>query len=116
MQARARAEGTRMVLVVDVLKTNAPDAAARSRLGEFTRGQTEADEALLLGALLMIESALMRGALTALSWLAPGKLHSTHAVKGYREAVARARKLFEDAGQPVPDALDAFARERADAA
>ena len=59
--------------------------------------------------IMIIDNTLLRGAVTALSWLTGNKAH--HAVKDLPEAIEVASEALTRAGLPIPVGLDALSRE-----
>ncbi len=99
------AKGVRWVVVIDT-RVSAPNTPTqRKQLSAFLKEHNQLVRAASVAHLVIVDSALIRGAITALRWL--GALpRDFQSVANYAEAISRARVELERHGcPPVPDAL-----------
>ena len=68
---RAYAQGQRYVMITDTLQGERPSPLVRKHISELTNAQPEHVDALTVESLIVIDSPIMRGTITALSWLIP---------------------------------------------
>lgn len=99
--ARARAVGERLVLVNDTFAIERPTPVVRRRLAERTKEQLGELMRPVIGSVVVIESALVRGAVTALGWILPS-LADTHFFSTFDEAIAHGLVMLDQAGVPRP--------------
>lgn len=102
---RALAERTLLVNVVDSGPAEVPSADVRRLISELTsewekRGATPTN----VRALVVIESAAIRGVLNVLGWLHPGGMRSEN-VASLAVATERALSALAAAGHPAPRGL-----------
>lgn len=108
---RARAERTRIVLVTDTFGADRPSPKARKRIGELSAAQAATVAPHTLKSIVVIESALLRGVVTALAWIDPGLAQSEN-IASIEGAIERALALLDGAGIPRPKALTASGYRR----
>jgi len=100
--ARARAARERLVLLNDTFAIERPTPMVRKRLAERTKAQSVEDQrAVVLGSVVVIESALVRGAVTALGWILPS-LSESQFVASIDEAIDRSLAILAKEGLPPP--------------
>jgi hypothetical protein len=101
---RLRKERARFVLITDTFATARPSPSARKRIAERTQALGPDVPHLTIGSYLVVESALIRGAITALAWLhAP--LADTVAVGSPALAIGAALRDLDAAGIARPPNL-----------
>jgi hypothetical protein len=88
------------VAVNDVRLANF-DAQQRALWAEWTAHSAKHDPGSTLATIMIIENALMRGALTALNWIAPHAIPQ-YAVANVVEAIEVARKHVDKANLHCP--------------
>lgn len=71
LNERAHASGRRYVMITDTLEGERPSPLVRKHISELTNAQPDYVDALTIESLVVIDSPIMRGTLTALSWLIP---------------------------------------------
>lgn len=102
--------GQHFLVVGDLLHAGAVDAAARRHLGEHRRRTFDRAAPYDLGLVLALRSPVVRGALTAISWIS-GAFGELTVVDDRARASEAARRVLAARGQHVPvGALDAFTR------
>jgi hypothetical protein len=102
--ARAGVGQRRIVILTDTYATKPPSAKVRQRIGELSRTQVEASRPRVLANYTVIESALIRGVVTALSWIDPS-MADTKNVPSFEAGLAGALAELKAAGIPVPARL-----------
>ncbi len=105
----ASARGARYVMVFDAATVHRPSPAVRGRISKRVDALPPVWLELNISALMIIENPLVRGALTALSWITRAKLSVTY-VASIPAAFAHARKDLARAGIQAPDSLDGYQR------
>jgi hypothetical protein len=101
---RARRKEQRIVLVTDTFATQRPSAKARKLIADLTSAQPDDISKLTLGSFIVIESVLIRGAVTALRWILP-RLAESESVDSIGAAFERAAALLDARGIPQPKGL-----------
>ena len=101
---RAQAEGTKIVTVTDGTQGSRPSADARAYIAAKQDEIVDAYGHLSLASYVALDSALVRGALTAIGWVAKRGLAVTP-VRSIAEGVERALADFDAAGVPRPTSL-----------
>ena len=100
--ARARASRERFVLLTDTYAIERPTPMVRKRLAERTKAQNPADaKAATIGSVVVIENALVRGAVTALGWILPS-LSDSEFVGSIGEAIDSSLALLAKEGLAPP--------------
>ena len=101
---RLRKERGRFALITDTFATARPSPNARKRIADRTAALGPDTQELTVGSYLVVENALIRGAITALAWLhAP--LAETQAVGSPALAIDAALRDLDAAGIPRPTNL-----------
>ncbi|MFV8756429.1 hypothetical protein ACNOYE_38265 [Nannocystaceae bacterium ST9] len=95
-----RPSGRKMIIISDCRTMGRATPVARKRIAELSDAQRELFGATMLGSCTVFSSALIRGVLTALSWLDPGLRVPTFAT--LEAAVAWAAQQLVAAGVAVP--------------
>ena len=100
MVTKWRAEGKRRIQLTLTARSERPGADVRKRISEHTKefGTTATDVVVANG--IVVENALMRGALTAVSWLDP--VISFKVVKSLAEGITWAREVAHEHDLDVP--------------
>lgn len=109
------ARGQRFLVVGDALAVDGIDAAARRFVGEHRKRLVQRATALDLGLVLALRSPVVRGAVTAISWLG-GEYANLRTVEHRAELAGVAGEILGAAGMTDPalrGSLDAFAGARA---
>ncbi len=112
--ARAQRERTPFVLVSDAAHAERPSAKVRKLLADRTSAQSKDLEDLTLGSIIVVENALIRGAVTAMSWILP-RMKDMVVVGDIGTAINRALEML-DARRMVRPATLSAARYRRPAA
>lgn len=107
---RARADRERMALITDTYATRAPSAKVRNRIGTLSRAQSERLGDLVVASFTVIENPLIRGVLTALSWIDPTMARTTN-VASYEHAVNGCVGALKAAGIAPPAVLPSRHRD-----
>ncbi|MBN8614252.1 MAG: hypothetical protein J0L92_26875 [Deltaproteobacteria bacterium] len=94
----------RFLVVVDVLEVSGITAAARQLAGQHRKGHRGKAEPLDMGLLLAVRSPVIRGALTAISWVS-GELDGLRTVESRRELSRVAREILAKEGVRPSDEL-----------
>jgi hypothetical protein len=102
--------GQRFVSITDTLEAQRPSPMVRKHISELTKAQPEWVEALTVANFIVLDNPVMRGTITALSWLIPD-LRVTP-VGTLIEAIERAHRALAEAGVPPPLALSAQSYRR----
>lgn len=109
---RARGWGERIVLVTDTFATERPSPRARKRIVELTEAQPKDTLELTVKSYIVIESAIMRGVVTALSWVYP-KMAESENVASLAIAIERASTDLRALGITPPRvSLEGHARPK----
>lgn len=107
----AQAAGERLVFITDALDADAPGPVIRRRIMERVETMQSALDATQLATFVVLASAVVRGALTAMSWLSRAPW-STEYVPTPGEAIDRGRAAIRAAGLTPPDEPSAASYER----
>jgi hypothetical protein len=97
-QARRAAKA---ISITDSSHTKAPPAEVRKYWGEQTKNFPAEVKQATLAAIVVIKSPIIRGVMTALSWLNP-ELRTVEVYDTMELALARAREHLRKDGQVVP--------------
>lgn len=108
---RARANREPFVLVTDTFATRQPSAKARKLIADLTNAQPEYATSLLVGSVIVLESAILRGVVTALGWILP-RMADSESIATIGAAVERALALLDRNGIARPSGLSAATYER----
>lgn len=104
---RAIAEGTILVNIVDSGPAEVPTADVRRLVSELTTAwEKEGAGPDTVRAIVVVESAPIRGVLNVLGWLHPGGMRTEHLARLDR-AVAAGLEALRAKGRPLPDGLEA---------
>ncbi len=104
--ARTNAAGTRTAILMDARSAAATDSVQRRMQAEWMKANELACRRLCVGFGFVLDSALVRGALTAILWLAP--LPAEHLVcSTIEEAEKWLCQRLQAAGVIVPPPADA---------
>ena len=102
------------VAIVDARGLSKVPADVRHAIGEHRKSRRADAPDIELGVILITDSIVVRGALTALSWVS-GEFNSQHAVSDRVAARAAALEAFAASGLTVPEttraALERFVAE-----
>jgi len=101
---RAREGRERFVLITDTYATDRPSPKARKRIADLAAKYRPESKECTLHAITIIESALIRGVVTALSWVQP-ELAETENVGSFDVAIQRALAALRAAGVAPPAVL-----------
>ena len=97
--ARAEKAGVSTVTIHDSRKQGRPSPETRVLMADLTKATAVSHS---LGEVVVLDSAALRGVLTAISWVAPGAIRKVKTVASLDDAYAKAAELFKAAGQAVP--------------
>lgn len=106
-----RALRERTFLVSIAQSPDAPDAQARRWIAEATQAMPAELRARTLRSYCIVDGALQRGVVTAMSWLFKG-MADLEAVASEEDALVALRALFAERGMDVPAELDAAGLRR----
>ena len=98
----AHEAGERFVLISDALDAKAPGATIRQRIMARTEAMPEFFRDVQIANYVVLASATVRGALTAMSWLSRTPWASEY-VATPAEAIERSRGVLRGAGVDVPE-------------
>lgn len=108
--------GEQFVTISDTSVIGTVSAKQRQMVGEWLKQNRASIEKLSIGAVLVVESALMRGAMTAIGWVSQSPLDMTY-VKNWEQATDAALGLLEKSYLPTaglrPRLLEAGRGKRA---
>ncbi len=107
--AQAHATGERLVLMNDTFAIERPTPMVRKRLAEKTEAQNPVHGKAIVGSVVVIESALVRGAVTALSWILPS-LSSSVFVGSIGEGIEASLTIVAREGLRAPSNLRSYVR------
>lgn len=93
--------GRKIVTITDSSYTRPPAAEVRRYWAEMTRALPPEAKAATLGASVVIKSAVIRGIVTALSWLNED-LRSVETFESIDAAITAARRALAEAGEVLP--------------
>ena len=108
---RARAARERFVLVTDTVHTKRPSAKVRKLIADKTEAQPKDAPELTMGSIIVVESALIRGVVTALTRILP-RMRDSEIVGSITEAIHRALAIVDSKGMARPKALSASSYRR----
>lgn len=108
---RARRERQRIVLLTDTFATERPAPKVRKRIVDRTAEQPADGKSLAMKSYIVVENPLMRGVITALSWIDPTMAES-ESVASPAIAIERALEALDAAGIPRPAGVTAAAYRR----
>ena len=108
---RARKERTRFVLVTDAALAGRPSPKVRKLIADETNAQPSDALELTLGSIIVVENALIRGVVTALTWILP-RLRDSQTVGSIEHAIDVALRTLDDARIPHPPGLAAASYRR----
>lgn len=100
----AAAENVKVVIINDFSESTPPDAVVRKRFVEGAEqvGQTHADS--LLCWVPIVTSPLIRGVMTALSWMFSDNSNvPIQYANSMSNAISKSLKIFEEMGCPAPN-------------
>jgi hypothetical protein len=103
MADRAIREGTYYVEITDCPAVFPP--LQRAKLAEEVKKSSPAQRKRSLGTFVIVDNALVRGALTAVKWMVPDSLQKVTAVASWDEAFDRAAATLGARGIPLPATL-----------
>ncbi len=101
---RAKRAGEKVVMVTDTYATTPPSARVRTKIAELSKAQTARYQATTAASVTILESAILRGVFTALSWLDP-TIGSTTNVASFPLAMDAALAALAKAGMPAPKTM-----------
>lgn len=93
--------GRRVVSISDSTRSDRPDAEARKYWAESMSQTPESVQAATLGNIVVVDSVLIRGALTAIGWLNP-KARELETVRTLSQGIERAFAILIKAGVARP--------------
>ncbi len=101
---RSRKAGTPYVLVTDATYAKRPKPSVRQVVAELTDALPDDTAQINIGNYVVVESALIRGALTAMQWISR-QTWKSETVPSCEEALRRGFADLRQAGQPIPEGL-----------
>jgi hypothetical protein len=103
---RARSSRERFVVVTDTAHTKRPSAKVRKLIADKTNAQPKDAVELTMGSIIVVESALIRGVVTALTWILP-RMKDSEILGSISEAIDRALAILDSKGVARPKGLSA---------
>jgi hypothetical protein len=107
--ARARDEETKVVTIIDVLDTERPPASVRKTLADQSEAILGEFDELIVHSWVVVDNVLVRGALTAISWITPMRISTSRRT---REALEEGCRALLSAGIGLPSSLDPASYQR----
>lgn len=102
----AVARGHKVVFVSDTLDAEFPDATIRRYIADKSEAfRTDERDAVLIGNLVIVPNAAIRGALTAISWFS-SRPNTMEPVKNLEVAFRRALEVLRSHGLETPAGFD----------
>lgn len=89
--------GERFLTITDLRFSQNVSGKQRQRIGEWIRENSEAARHCTVGAVVIVESMLVRGALTAINWIAQPE-YPTQYAKDWQKAAACAERWLDEGG------------------
>jgi hypothetical protein len=89
----------RMLSLTDTRKSGNATPKQRQRIGEWLKANADTMERCSLGSVVIVESTLVRGALTAIDWISGSKIRSEY-VGTWKHAVDKAKEILVKHGLP----------------
>jgi hypothetical protein len=93
----------RFCVIAELRRVDRPDAASRKRAGELEARLAPFSKRYSIGCVMVVESMIVRGALTALRWLNPAVAPEAF-VPNLADAARLAGTWMRDAELPLPEA------------
>src|SRR5688572_13463230 len=106
VEAQSR-RGVRIVTVTDSSHTKPPAAEVRKYWADLTKNFPPAVKDATLAAFVVIKSPVIRGVMTALSWLNP-ELRTVELYDSVEAALQTAAARLKSAGQALPPAVQRY--------
>lgn len=98
-------KGDKFFVITDTRHSSNASAKQRQLIGDWMKANSASIRRTSLGSVVIVESAIVRGALTAINWIAQPDLQNDY-VKSWEQALELALKALEKAGL-LTDALRA---------
>ncbi len=108
---RARKERKPFVLVTDAAHAHRPSPKVRKLIADKTNAQPSDAAELTLGSIIVVENTLIRGVVTALTWILP-RLKDSQTVGSIEDAVDVALRMLDDRRLVRPLSLSAAGYRR----
>jgi hypothetical protein len=87
----------KFLTITDTRRSGAGSARQRQLIGDWMKTHEEQSNLYSMGSIIIVSSAVVRGAMTAINWIAQPKVPS-HFVSSPREAAEHARKFLLASG------------------
>jgi hypothetical protein len=110
--SRATENGDDVVALIDSLATTKVSPAVRKSFADLIRSVEKAWYQRMVGVVVLYENVLMRGALTAISWVSPLALDIL-AARDLNQGRELLLKAYNKAGVEPPAELDRCVKEQA---
>ena len=104
---RARGDGVKLISLFDARGTTKVTAEVRRELGEWTKRTDANSQEIQPVTVVILDSALVRGAMTAIGWISSSVARTTPA-KSIDEAVAVIQRRCREEGLDIPPGLSAL--------
>ncbi len=91
--------GERFMTITDTRKSGTATARQRTLIGEWMKKNAALTERWSMGSIIIVESTIVRGALTAIEWVAQPRVKSDY-VGNWEQAVEKARGILARNGMP----------------
>lgn len=100
---RARSETTRIVVINDACGVERVDTEVRKHISDWTETHSKENDAFLACSIVVLESRLMRGVMTAIAWLSGSKMMDGVETVGTLDAAwERALAIVQGEGLVAP--------------
>jgi hypothetical protein len=109
---RARSTEQPFILVTDTFATKQPSAKARKLIADLTAAQPTDATKFTYASYIVIESALIRGVVTALRWILP-RMADSESVDSVGKAIERSLALLDSKGVARPPHIMKYKRPAA---
>jgi hypothetical protein len=91
-----------MLSLTDTRKSGNATPKQRQMIGEWLKANANTMESNSLGSVVLVESTLVRGALTAIDWVSGSRIRSEY-VGNWNQAVDKVKELLVKHGLPYED-------------
>jgi hypothetical protein len=100
----AAAEQVRLVQICDAREAALPSSLVRDMLIDWLSDRPRSNGELAMRSFVVVSDPMIRGVVASLRW-ATGRGDRIQVVSTLEQAIAGARRCFEEIGQPVPEIL-----------
>ncbi len=100
---RAQRARVRLFVISDNLATTKASTEVRKYLAETSKSHSALWEESIASIVILLKSTIVRGAITAIGWVAPDLLKDVKTAKDFDGAVAIMREAAATTGDTVPE-------------